>query len=92
MYPHNQFNGNNANQMNQAIQSILSMKNAGRNPQQIMQMLMQQNPNVRNAMTTLQNMAQGKNPQEFLMQLARQNGINEQNMQGIMSLFNNNRR
>lgn len=79
---------NNGNQMNQAIQSILQMKNAGRNPKQIMQMLMQQNPNIQHTMTTLQNMAQGKNPQEFLMQLAKQNGISEQNMQGIMSLFN----
>lgn len=75
------------NQMNQVIQSILQMKNAGRNPQMVMQMIMQQNPNYQQTMTTLQNMAQGRNPQEFLMQLAKQNGISQENMQGIMSLF-----
>ncbi len=80
---------NQNNQMNQAIQSILSMQKAGHNPQMVMQMLMQQNPNIRNAITTLQNMSQGRNPQEFVMQLAKQNGISQENMQGIMSLFGN---
>ena len=75
------------NQMNQVIQGLLQMKNAGRNPQMIMQMLMQRNPNYQQAMTTLQNMSQGRNPQEFLMQLAKQNGISQENIQGIMSLF-----
>lgn len=73
--------------MNQVIQGLLQMKNAGRNPQQIMQMLMQRNPNYQQAMTTLQNMVQGRNPQEFIMQLAKQNGVTQENMQGIMSLF-----
>ena len=59
------------NQMNQVIQGLLQMKNAGRNPQQVMQMLMQRNPNYQQAMTTLQNMAQGRNPQEFIMQFAK---------------------
>lgn len=75
------------NQMNQVIQGLLQMKNAGRNPQQVMQMLMQRNPNYQQAITTLQNMAQGRNLQEFIMQLAKQNGVTQENMQGIMSLF-----
>lgn len=78
---------NTNNQMNQVIQGLLQMKNAGRNPQQVMQLLMQRNPNYQQAMTTLQNMAQGRNPQEFIMQLAKQNGVTQENMQGIMSLF-----
>lgn len=81
----NQFN--NPNQLNQVIQGILQMKNAGRNPQQIIQMMIQQNPNYQQTITTLQNMAQGRSPQEFLMQLAKQNGLSQENMQGIMSLF-----
>lgn len=78
---------NTNNQMNQVIQGLLQMKNAGRNPQQVMQLLVQRNPNYQQAMTTLQNMAQGRNPQEFIMQLAKQNGVTQENMQGIMSLF-----
>ena len=77
------------NQMNQVIQGLLQMKNAGRNPQQVMQMLMQRNPNYQQAMTTLQNMAQGRNPQEFIMQLAKQNGVSEENLQAIQGLFGN---
>jgi hypothetical protein len=75
------------NDINQSLQSIFSMKNAGRNPQQIMQLLIQQNPNIQNALYTLQNMAKGKNPREFFSQLAKQNGVNEQNMAQIMAMF-----
>jgi uncharacterized protein YutE (UPF0331/DUF86 family) len=63
------------------------MKNAGRNPQQIMQMLVQQNPQIQNTLSTLQNMAKGRNPREFFSQLARQNGVNEQNMAQLMAMF-----
>ena len=77
------------NQMNQVIQGLLQMKNAGRNPQQVMQMLMQRNPNYQQAMKTLQNMAQGRNPQEFIMQLAKQNGVSKENLQAIQNMFGN---
>ena len=73
--------------VNQSLQSIFAMKNAGRNPQQILQILIQQNPQMQNALYTLQNMSQGKNPKEFFMQLARQNGVNEQNMAQLMAMF-----
>lgn len=75
------------NQMNQVIQGLLQMKNAGRNPQQVMQMLMQRNPNYQQAINTLQNMAQGRNPQEFIMQLAKQNGVTQENMQALQNMF-----
>ena len=80
---------NNNNQMNQAIQSILQMKNAGRNPQQIMQMLIQRNPQYSQMLTQIRNMSNGRNPQEFVMQLARQNGVNEHNMAQLMQMFGN---
>ena len=73
--------------INQSLQSIFAMKNAGRNPQQIMQLLIQQNPNIQNALYTLQNMSKGKNPKEFFSQLAKQNGVNEQNMAQLMAMF-----
>lgn len=73
--------------VNQALQSVFQMKNAGRNPQQVMQMLIQQNPQISQTLATLQNMAQGRNPQQFFSQLAKQNGVNEQNMQMIMQMF-----
>lgn len=78
---------NNGYDINQALQSIFQMKNAGRNPQQIMQMLIQQNPQIQQRLQMLQNMANGKTPQEFFSQLARQNGVNEQNMAQLMQMF-----
>ena len=78
---------NNGYDVNQALQNIFQMKNAGRNPQQIMQMLIQRNPQYSQMLTQLQNMAQGKNPREFFAQLAKQSGVNEQNMAQIMQMF-----
>ena len=75
------------NNVNQLLQSIFAMKNAGRNPQQILQMMVQSNPQMQSALATLKNMANGRSPQEFIMQLARQNGVNEQNMQTLNQMF-----
>lgn len=76
------------NGINEQISAIMSLKQQGATPQTVMQMLVQQNPNIQQYMQTLQNMAQGKNPQEFLTQLAKQNGVNQQNMQFIAQMLN----
>ena len=75
------------NDVNAIISQIMALQKQGKNPQAVMQMLMQRNPNYQQAMQRLQNMAQGKNPQEFVMQLARQNGVNEQNLQAMQNMF-----
>ena len=75
------------NDINQMLQSIFAMKNQGRNPQAILQMLMQQNPQVSQLMTQFKNMSNGQNPKDFIMQLAKQRGVNEQNMNALMQLF-----
>ena len=78
---------NNGYDVNHALQSIFQMRNAGRNPQQIMQMLIQRNPQYQQQMAMLQNMAKGKTPKEFFTQLAKQNGVSEQNMAQLMQMF-----
>lgn len=78
---------NNGYDVNQALQSLFQMKNAGRNPQQIMQIMMQQNPQIQQQIAMLQNMAKGKSPKEFFSQLAKQNGVSEQNMAQLMQMF-----
>ena len=78
---------NNGYDVNQALQSIFQMKNAGQNPQAVLQMMMQQNPQLQQRLAILQNMSRGKNPQEFFAQLAKQNGVSEQNLQQIMQMF-----
>lgn len=75
------------NDVNERIQAIMSLKQQGKDPNQLIQMAIQRNPQVRLAMQRLNNMAQGKNPQEFIMQLARQNGVTEQNIQALSQMF-----
>ena len=78
------------NDINPRIQAIMQLKQKGLNPQSAMQMLMQRNPNYQIAMQQLQNMAQGRDMKSFVMQLARQNGVNQENLQAIQSLFGSN--
>ena len=79
---------NNGYDVNQALQSVFQMRNAGRNPQQIMQMLIQRNPQYSQMLTQIRNMSQGRSTKEFVMQLARQNGVNDQNLQMLSQMFN----
>lgn len=78
----------NNNQLNQTLQNLMQMKNMGRNPQQIIQMLMQRNPNYKRNIAQLKNMANGRNPQEFIMQLAKQQGIDENSISLIKNIMN----
>ena len=75
------------NDVNSRIQAIMQLKQKGLTPQSAMQMLMQRNPNYQIAMQRITNMAQGRNMKDFVMQLAMQNGVNQENLQAIQSLF-----
>ena len=75
------------NGINEQISAIMSLKQRGMQPQQVMQMMFQQNPQLQQQMQTVKNMMNGKNPREFVTQLAKQNGVNEQSMQIINQLF-----
>ena len=76
------------NGINEQISAIMSLKQRGMTPQQVMQMMFQQNPQLQQQMQTLQNMAQGKNPRDFIMQLAKQNGANQNSINSIMQMLN----
>ena len=74
--------------INQTLERIIALYNSGGNPQQVMQQMMQKNPQVGQVQSQLQNMAQGRNPAEFILQLAKQNGASEQNLQGLAKILN----
>ena len=74
---------------NNIIAQIMEWKEKGLSPQQVTQMLFQQNPQLQSIQTQFSNMAKGRSPKEFVMQLARQGGINQQNMQSIQGIFDN---
>lgn len=58
----------------------LSMLQGMQNPAQFAQQLLNSNPQARQFMEQMQNMANGRNPKEFAMQLAKQNGMSEQDI------------
>ena len=65
----------------------MTFKQKGMQPQQVMQMLMQQNPQLNQLMTQFQNMSQGRNPRDFVIQFAQQNGIDAQTIQAMQQFF-----
>ena len=78
---------NQGNDLNSVINNIVAMKNAGKNPQVLMNNILQSNPQYSQMLNQLKNMANGRNPQEFVMQLAQQNGVSQQNLQALRQMF-----
>ena len=77
------------NQLNQTLQNIAMAKKQGKTPQMIMNMIMQQNPQMQQTLTQLQNMVGNRNPRDFFMQLAKQNGVQETTLAMLGDMFNN---
>lgn len=78
---------NNGYDVNQAWQNVFAMKKSGKNPQVILQMLIQQNPQVAQMITQFRNMSHGQTPRDFITQMARQQGLSEQNISEIQQIF-----
>lgn len=66
-----------ANNINQSLQTIIQWANTGRTPQQVMQVLMQRNPNANLMMNQIKNMANGRSLPEFIMDYAKQKGVDQ---------------
>lgn len=73
--------------INQTIENIIALYDSGGNPQQIMHNMMQQGTPIGQMQTQIKNMAQDRSPQDFILQIARQNGVNEQNLQGLLRML-----
>ena len=80
---------NNNSQLNSVLQNIAMAKKQGKNPKMIMNMMLQQNPQMQQTLTQLQNMANGRNPRDFFMQIAKQNGVEEATLSMLGEMFNN---
>lgn len=68
---------------NNPMAMLINMMMSNQHPNQIVQQMLQQNPNAQILMNQLQQ--SGMHPRDFAFQFARQNNIN---MQPIMQLFN----
>lgn len=77
----------NNNNFNAFLNNLSTFKSQGKNPQMIMQTMLQQNPQLQQTLVQLKNMANGRNPQEFFTQLAKQNGLSQDTLNNIMNLI-----
>lgn len=77
------------NNLNATLQNIINAKRQGKNPQMIMNMILQQNPQTQQTLNQLKNMVGNRNPKEFFMQLAKQNGVEETTLAMLGEMFNN---
>lgn len=77
------------NQFNQILQSMALAKKQGKNPQMIMNSMLQQNPQMQQTLTQFKNMSNGRSPKEFVMQYAKQQGLDEITMGFINDIINN---
>ena len=62
---------------------LMQMLSMGNNPQQIIQNMMAQNPEIRIAFNQMQQ--SGMTPQQYAMQYAKQNNINIQLLMNVMN-------
>lgn len=70
------------------LNNIINLANSGKNPQQYTQMLMQRNPQYRQTMQQLQNMANGMPMNQFVIQLARQKGVDNNTLNELKRILN----
>jgi TolA-binding protein len=68
-------------------QQIMQMLNSGSNPQQVLQQMLQNNPQMQQTFKQIQNMAGDMDPRDFAIKLAKQNGMTEQQLMNIARQF-----
>lgn len=71
--------------MNNNIFNIINMIRMAKNPEQMLQNAVNQNPQIANIISQVQNSTSGASPQQVAMQMARQKGISEKE---IMDMYN----
>ena len=75
------------NNLNQMIENVISFYRSGGNPNDFMQNIIRNNPNINTFNTQLKNMSQGRNMPEFLLQLAKQNGVSNENLKALAQIL-----
>lgn len=78
---------NNNNNPMQALQNIINLANNGNNPQAVMQMLLQKNPQYQQTLNQIKTMANGMPMDKFVMQLAKQRGLDQNTLSQIERLL-----
>lgn len=69
------------------LDAFMRMSQGGVNPQMIAQQMLASNPELKQIMTQMQNMANGLSPREFAIQYAKQNGVSEEQLMQVARKF-----
>lgn len=70
------------------IQQIVQMMSSGVNPQQVMQQMLNNNPQAQVMVKQFQNMAGNMPPKDFAIQLLKQNGLSEKQIMEMAKKLN----
>lgn len=68
---------------NNPFNNMINFLNGGGNPQQIISMFFNKNPNMNKMMQQMQNMANGRSAKQFAMDLAKQQGLDINQMEEL---------
>lgn len=68
---------------NNLIQQIITFMNNGGNPQEMVQQMMRQNPQMQNVLMQIKNMIGDRSPKDFAMQVAKQKGIDPEEIEKL---------
>ena len=69
------------------LDTFMRMSQGGGNPQMIAQQMLASNPEIKQLMTQMQNMANGLSPKDFAIQYAKQNGVSEEQVMQVARKF-----
>ena len=81
----NNINNNNFNQMNNTIQTLNQFMQIGKNPQQILEYMISQNPQSKFIINQIQQ--SGLSFKDYTLQYAKQNNIDINSLLKVMSNF-----
>lgn len=73
--------------INQLFERIIALYDSNGDPNQLINNLIQTNPNINKFGTQFNNMTQGQSRPQAYMQMARQLGLNEKNLAGLSRML-----
>jgi hemoglobin-like flavoprotein len=76
------------NQTNNPIEALNTFVNNGGNPQQMLQMMLQKNPNVNKMMNQLNNMRGNQSLEQFALQAAKERGLDIEQIKNLAQRMN----
>lgn len=69
------------------LNTFMNMRRGGGQPQEIARQIINNDPAIKQMMIQMENMANGMSPREFAFKYARQNGLKDEQVLQMASMF-----